>query len=319
MYWKLFSRPVLVLVILFASLVFVLDGSVHAQSSTIDQCANGDDNSDPTCTSSGDTGWINGNVNETKATYAIGDFVAYRQTFADLTVGYTYCFGFGWDTNINGKPAIDYIGTFNNTLTQADPTHGYTEFSVNSPAQIFPIPPDPALNATMDGQSFTGSQPLGVITTWGTTLFLITSYSNNGLADLDSNATFQQSIEYCFVAADDDAIIAWSGHIADPAEWGGLPRPSGSAYHTSQGTRQGLVTFPRESETDLVCIPNDGGEIQHNNEGREEVQLQILRPTAVSLTEFSTSGGQGAGDLTAFLIIASVAGASYVVLKQRKG
>lgn len=319
MYWKLFSRPVFVLLILFASMFFVLDGIVHAQSSTIDQCANDDDNSDPTCTSSGDTGWINGNVNANKATYTIGDFVAYRQTFADLTVGYTYCFGFGWDTNIQGKPAIDYIGTFNNTLTQADPTHGYAEFDVNSPAETFPIPPDPALNATMDGQSFTGIQPPGVITTWGTTLFTITGYSNDGSADLDSNATFQQSIEYCFKAADDDAIIAWGGHIADPDEWGGLARPTGSPYHASQGTRQGLVTFPRNSETDLVCIPDDGGEIQHNNEGREEVQLQISAPTAVALTDFSVRGGEGAGALASFLFTASVAGVSFVVLKKRKG
>jgi hypothetical protein len=170
----------------------------------------------------------------------------------------------------------------------------------------------------MAGQSFSGSQPAGVITTWGTTAFTINGYSNDGSADLDSNATFQQSIEYCFEAADDDAIIAWGGHIALPAEWGGLPRPSGSPYHASQGTRQGLVTPPRNSETDLVCIPNDGGEVEHNTEGREEVQLQISRPTAVALTDFSARGGQGAGGLAAFLFVASVAGVSFVVLKQRK-
>jgi len=291
MYQKKFSGVYLFVAILVFSALMMINGTAHAQSGIIEQCANGDPETDPTCTSSGSTGWVNGNVNGGKATYTLGDYVAYRQILTDLTVGYTYCFGFGWDTNINGEPAIDYIGTFNNTITQADPTHGYTQFTVGSPDETVAIPADPALTATMAGESFTGLQSAGVITTWGTSGFTINGYSNDGSADLNSASTYQQSLEYCFTATDTVAILAWGGHVALPSEWGDLPRPTGSPYHMSQGTRQGYFTAPRTSVTDLVCI-SDQGVITHNNEGRKETQLQISDPTAISLANFTAAGEQ---------------------------
>ncbi len=238
---------------------------------TVEQCANGANNEDPTCTSSGNTGWITGNVNSNKATYRIGDFLPHRQTFEGLTTGNEYCFGFGWDVSKDGKPAIDYISTYNLTLTQADPTIGYS-FDVNSPTSTIAIPADPALTGTMAGESFTGTQQSGVLTMWGGTLTpgsLV--YSNDGAVDLATK--FENSMEYCFTATSTDAIIAWAGHIADPVDWGGLARPTGSPYHASNGTRNGQFTAPRTSMTDLSCEA-PGGAITHENKGRSDVQLQ---------------------------------------------
>lgn len=312
-------RFVLIAAVAVFAALFIASGTVHAQTGVIEQCANGNPQSDPTCTSGGSTGWVTGNVNSGKATYTIGDFVAYRQVLTDMTVDYTYCFGFGWDTNINGEPAVDYIGTFNNTITLADPTSGYVQHVLASPDDTVAIPADTALGATMAGQAFTGSQLAGNITTWGTSGFTINGYSNDGTADLDASGTYQQSLEYCFTATDTVVIIAWGGHIAVPSEWGNLPNPSGSPYHMSQGTRQGLFNSPRTGETDLACVSNDNTPVvTNNNEGRKEVQLQIGTPLAIGLSDFTAVSEQSG--LLFFVIAISIIGlvTSVIVVNFRR-
>ena len=274
---KSISKSIFMLAVaaLFLLALAASQSTIKAQdlnaSVNIEQCANGPNNEDPTCGGSGNTGWVTGNVGASKANYRIGDFLPYRQTFEGLEIGNEYCFGFNWDVSKSGMPALDYISTFDLTRTLADPTVGFS-FDVNSPTDTIAIPADPALTGTMSGNAFTGTQEPGVLTMWGGTFTggsLL--YSNDGSIDLATR--FENSMEYCFTATSTDTIISWAAHIADPVEWGGLARPTGSPYHTSNGTKNSQFTAPRTSETDLSC-ETPGGTITHQNIGRSDLQLQ---------------------------------------------
>lgn len=243
----------------------------------LDQCANGDNGEDPECDSSGSTGWINGNVNSNKANYIEGDFLPYRQVIDGLVINNKYCFGMTWDIVRQDLAAIDYIGTFNATLTNADPTvNTIHSGTVNSPDDTIGIPADPALSGTIDpagpaSYTFSGTQQSGELTIWGGTFDSIGPYSNNGATNLVTK--FEQSLEYCFTVTDTEVVIAWVGHIARTLEWGTPSLPSGSPYHTANGTKNGQFSSPRNSQTDLACV-DPSNNVTHSNIGRQDIQLQ---------------------------------------------
>lgn len=253
--------------------------SLYAQAAVIEQCANNSDGSNDTCTSNGNIGWINSNVNAQKGDYKEGDFLPIRQILKGLTATNYYCFGIGWDVTSSTLPAVDYIGNYNATLPNADPTEN-TIHSGNGVDDTIAIPNDPALTGTIMGNSFTGSQQAGVLSLWGGTFdntsLTYSSPNTNGAAH---PATSPQSLEYCFTANSSEVILSFGLHIAVGAEWGGLGRPSGSPYHASNGTRNGQFTNPiRTSEQDLACLaPGDdpASDATHQNIGRQEVQMSV--------------------------------------------
>ena len=71
------------------------------------QCANGSNGEDPTCTGSGNNGWVTGKVGPSKANYQVGDFIAYRGVHTNLIVGNNYCFGMWWDVAKDVLPNFD--------------------------------------------------------------------------------------------------------------------------------------------------------------------------------------------------------------------
>lgn len=306
-------------IILLAVLLFLFNGTVEALGVNIDieQCANGRYGENTTCHNGGNHGWITGNVNALKSQYVIGEFLPYRRVYHGLSVGSEYCFGMKWDIAIHGLPAIDYIATYNWTITDANPLWD-TIFEpvgtnvVPPPSSAIEIPNDPALiTGTMNGNRFQGitlgtyilDDPDRVLQMWGGTLISAGPYSNDGesgdLADL-----FSQSMEYCFIADEAEAVLAWSGHMGDPEEWLAPGRPTGSPYHMANGTYSGMYTPPRTSETDLSAVAPDGT-VTNQNYGRMELQLDLSSPTAITLDEVSLRSGSS-GALTAFLAVTVV-------------
>ena len=293
-----------------AVLVFTVQQAGAAQPSVdLQQCANGGSNETDYCSYFGggsqDVGWVTGNSNAQKSTYWIGDFIVYRMIFKDLTSNTTYCGGFSWDVAQQNEPAIDYIGTFSQTMFKADPVVGtaYAGQRLN-PDDKLPIPTDPQLIAmTMDSSVFTGTQKAGRIELWGgqfvaspvSPTLPILRYGNVGQYSdwyLDPQPANQQSLEFCFTSAPTatQAVATWAGHIADPDNWDpSLTRPSGSPYHTRYGTSLGF-TPPRTSTGQFW-----GSDGTNRNFGNLEVQLDIsLFPTAITLlnmTAESQSGG----------------------------
>jgi hypothetical protein len=304
---------------LLVVLLFALFGTAEALGVNIDleQCANGRYGENPTCSNGGNQGWVTGNVNALKSNYVIGDFLPYRQVYHNMSPGSEYCFGMKWDNNIHGLPALDYIATYNWTLTEASPLWD-TMFepantsSVPPPSSTIQIPDDPVLiTGTLNGNRFQGitlgtyilNDPDRELQMWGGTFISAGPYSNDGesgdLADL-----FSQSMEYCFIADEIEVVVAWSGHIADPVEWSAPGRPSGSPYHMANGTNNGMYTAPRTSETDLSAVAPDGT-VSHQNFGRMELQLDLSSPTAITLNEVSLRSNSS-GMVTAFVAVALV-------------
>ena len=69
-----------------------------AEGISLNQCANGgiaDSVDHVQCYE----GWINGNLNQSKAAYAEGNFVPYRARLTGLTAGQKYTYSFSWDTH----------------------------------------------------------------------------------------------------------------------------------------------------------------------------------------------------------------------------
>jgi len=320
--------------LLVVGLLFFAAGDISAASVTLEQCANGGNNETMQCSMDpgGSIGWVTGNSNAQKSTYQIGQFIAYRFIFDGLTPNYYYCGAMAWDVAENGKPAVDYISTYSHTMTLADPTLG-TIFDGQrlSPSQTVAIPADPVLiTGTMQGNPFTGSQRPGTVNIWGGFFIVYPNpskpdypaiYDNDGSVDLASGgAAGAQSFEYCFLAAESQVLIALAGHIARPAEWGDLPRPSGSPYHMRFGSTEDF-TDPRSSINSFVGLSSvDPNVIESDdNFGNIEVQLDVAEPTAITLQNISASGGSaGMGLVVAAVGLLAIGTGLILVLRKRQ-
>ncbi|MGD2078175.1 MAG: hypothetical protein PVH18_07310 [Chloroflexota bacterium] len=323
--------------LLVIGLLFFAAGDVKAvnPSVTLEQCANGGSNLALQCAidPGGSIGWVTGNANAQKSTYQIGQFIAYRFIFDDLLPGYAYCGAMAWDVAQSGKPAIDYIATFSETMTNANPTLGTNFLGFkDTPSQTVPIPADPVLiTGTMQGNPFTGVQEPGTVNIWGGTFITYLNaskarypaiYDNLGdnYGDLASGgAAGAQAIEYCFVPVGDQVLIALSGHIARSVDWGNLPRPSGSPYHMRFDSNGGF-TPPRISVNDLaeVLLPFPPGVVVGNyNIGNIEVQLDVAEPTAITLQNISASDGSAGAGL-AIAVVGLLAAGTGLILVLRK-
>jgi hypothetical protein len=112
-------------------------------SVNIDQCANGGVGKTPELCSGSQ--WVNGNLGASKAHYAEGDSISYRDTFINLAIGagFTYCKTIEWDTTKGGKHAIDYITTWDATNTGGDPCGDEMTCGPDSPDDTLALPNDP--------------------------------------------------------------------------------------------------------------------------------------------------------------------------------
>jgi hypothetical protein len=326
--------------LLVIGLLFVAAGDVFAApvQVTLEQCANGGANETNQCSidPGGATGWVTGNSNSQKSTYQIGQFIAYRFIFDNLTPNYYYCGAMSWDVSENGKPAVDYISTFSHTMTLADPTLGTTFVGQReTPTQKVPITADPVLSGTMQLEPFTGEQRPGTVNIWGgvfTTYLNSTKpsypeiYDNDGSADLaDGGAAGAQASEYCFQAHGAQVLISVAGHIAYPANWGNLPRPSGSPYHMRYGSNENF-TAPRSSTGSFVGVssytpgdPDSWVIDSDSNFGNIEVQLDVAEPTAITLQNMTAADGTaGTGLVIAAIGLLAIGTGLILVLRKRQ-
>ena len=199
-----------------ALLAFSIVGIAWAAQPSLDQCANGSFSA-PTTTCS----WQSGNINENNSHYSEGDYVPFRLILPGLTVSNTYTATIAYDfIEASGKHAYDYIGTYNNTVTGANPCLGVTGCSSSTQA---PIPTDTTcLNAQPPTQQF--------MTIFGGE---ITSVTRLGTHPCQGSAI---SVQYqiVFHASAVNVVLAWAGHIASQVDWGtgnGATGISGSPYH----------------------------------------------------------------------------------------
>lgn len=210
-------------------------GSAGAQTVTplanpaadLDQCANDPSPSPPStgCDGSpGEQGWQNGNIVSSQALYYEGDSVPYRMTFSNLATTGSHTVVIEWDTTQGGKHAIDYLTSWNRTVTTAKPCLGVSGCS-GSPS-TFAIPADPQVTGA-------GVTPVaGSFALWGGTITGVSAYSG-GAAFPTGNNTRQIAIT--FTAAVANPVLAWGGHISTREDWGmdgSAVAISGSPYHT---------------------------------------------------------------------------------------
>lgn len=241
-----------------------------ATSVKIEQCANSNvspQNLD--CPNGGPTGWVTGIVGSSKAMHFEGDSIAYRNVMEDLIVGNSYKWTVNYDTSKGGVNAIDYLTTFNRTITNANPcqdgatVNGFC--TAGAADSTFPIPSD--VNVTNGRDQITAtsddiSQVAGHISAWGATITAVSAPTYTGtFPGGDSTA----SVDITFTANNATAVLAWGGHISTRSDWGqtfGSINISGAPYHTSNG---GLMNLTNSS----TCCG-----------GSQDLQLQASAVTA---------------------------------------
>ena len=211
-----------------------------ASAASLDQCANDpapSPNSDGCSVSASD--WVSGNVGASKANYLEGDFIPYRIVMTGLTTG-AHSITVEWDTTKAGKHALDYIGTFNETVATANPCLGVAGCSSSA---TFPIPADLQVTGA-------GVTPLpGNFTLYGGTITSVTAPTDVGSTSCSaltlgsycysSGTGFggdkSAAIQINFSASVANPVLAWAGHIASRQNWGvgnGAVNIPGSPFHS---------------------------------------------------------------------------------------
>ena len=259
------TKLVLIGIFLFAiGSVFSAGGASAANpSANLDQCANGSlaSPNNPACNPNE---WVNGNLGASKAHYLEGDSIPYRLRFDNLSTTGTRTVVIEWDTTKSSKHAIDYLTTFDRTVTTANPCVGVSGCNPLS-FSTFAIPADPQVTGA-------GVTPIagefrlygGTITNVGPTY----SYPNGTGFTGDKSARI--SIE--FTASVANPVLAWGGHIATRQDWGqtnsavAIP---GSPYHMRLISLDGsggnqdrslsteAVIFPASITIVKDAVPND--------------------------------------------------------------
>ena len=213
---------------LLGSMLIVTGGITLAanQAANLDQCANGQAPSPVAdgCDGGPGTQWVNGNLGASKSIYREGDSIPYRMVFTSLAGGPTFVHKvvIQWDTTKAGKHAIDYLTTWNRTVTTADPCLGISGCSLSS-FDTEAIPQDP--------QNTGFAQIPGVFTLFGGTITNLSLYSYpNGEGFIGDKSA---QIEISFTSTVANPVLAWGGHIATRQDWPGASAVSisGSPYH----------------------------------------------------------------------------------------
>src|ERR1051326_450893 len=181
-----------------------------------------------TCTSATfGGGWVNGNVNGSKASYYEGDSLPYQTLMTSLSKG-QHTVIFEWDTTKGGKHALDYLTTFNRTVQAADPCAGSGLAGCNKAS-----PTDNTKAIPVDSQVV--NQIPGNFTMYGGTIDSVSGYSYPDGTGFAGDKTARLSITFTAPSTNSTVILAWAGHIATRADWGDVNSAvaiGGSPFHT---------------------------------------------------------------------------------------
>ncbi len=254
-----FKTGSIALLFLITQLIFVASASGIASAATPAandwQCVNGSLTKPADCTSSSD--WVNGNSNSTKSHYREGDSIPYRVVFSNLTTG-THTFTFSYrttkvKTNSPGSGhAIDYLTSYNATVTNANPCVGVS--TCNSAPNLYPIPKDP--NVASAGVK----QEPGNFAMFNGSITAVSPYSLSGPYSGTSSTTL--TITFHYDSSQPDPVFAWGGHIASEIDWGlgnGASGISGSPYHTWEDDLDGNTIGAEDMQlmaSSILPIPN---------------------------------------------------------------
>ena len=204
---------------------------VLAQSSEAVQCANAKQDSDPdTCEE-----WVNGNLNQSKASYFEGESIAYRAVLEPAVPGHEYEITIGWDAVESNKNALDYLTTYNYSVTHADPCEGGTLCTLAAPTAVSAIPADIRMQRGRDDTAATTDdvpQVPGEFVVWGGMILSISDYSYP--VNFDYVGSHELTITLRIAATSSRVVLAWGGHIASRLDWGnanGVVNLNGSPYH----------------------------------------------------------------------------------------
>jgi len=210
--------------LLLTSAVVIAAGN---PSATLDQCANGSVTSPDTtpCQTTGSE-WVNGNLGSSKAHYNEGDSVPYRFTFGNLATGATvHTVTLEWDTTKSSKHALDYITTWNRTVTTSNPCIGVSGCSLAT-FDTEPIPAD--TQVTGAGVS----QIAGSFTLFNGNITSVSGYSYANGAGFVGDKSARITVSFTATVA--NPVLAWGGHIATRQDWGSANSAvaiPGSPYH----------------------------------------------------------------------------------------
>lgn len=240
--------------------LFVGASQAAAEGMTLQQCANGDID-DPVDHLACYEGWINGSANAQKAAFEENAFVPYRVHLTGLSSGAKYTYSFSWDTMHNDLHGLDYIGTYNHSITNADLCQDLAGGLCLGTASTMPIPQDPDLPF---------AQTAGEFTMYGGTI--------SGVGPYTSPNAESRAVSVTFVASGNSAVLGWGGHLSSPMDWGDGTTASdinGSPYHVSN-----------------ISLTNGSGTVVAS--GGQDVQLSaaaVYVPAAINVTKRSNKDG----------------------------
>jgi len=238
-----------------------------AEGITLNQCANGgiaDAVDHLECYE----GWINGNLNKQKAAFAEGEFVPYRVVLSGLTVGSPYTYSFSWDTLKSGVHALDYIGTFNQDVINADPCQNLVASLCTGTNDAESVPADPDLALAVPPVV-----PIaGQLNLYGGTIDPIVA------GDYFSPGTDVRAISVTFTPTQATVVLTWGGHISSPLDWGDGNTAAdikGSPYHVSN-----------------IALMNSDGETVAS--GGQDVQMSagaVFVPSSINIAKTANRDG----------------------------
>jgi len=196
-----------------------------------------------------------------KSHYFEGDSIPYRMLLDNLDTTSAHALTIQWDTTKSGKHALDYLTTWNRSVTAADPCAGVAGCSLAT-FTSWSIPADP--NVTGAGVTPTA----GSFTLFGGTITGVSAYTLSGPYSGDSST----SITISFTAAVADPVLAWGGHVATRADWGmtgSAVNISGSPYHMR-----------------LLDLDGSGG-----NQDRSLSEDAVIFPGSITIIKDATPNG----------------------------
>jgi hypothetical protein len=218
------------------SILLLIPSAALAASvgASLSQCGNLASGSATNCT------WQNGNLNSNQAHWLEGDSVPYQLVLSGLTPNGSYTVTIGYDTTKGGKHAIDYLTSYNRTMSGGAsgmvPTNGTANECLGvtgctSPATTFAIPTDP--NVTAAGVSpIAGAFSIfnGTITAVSTPAIVSGSYSS----DSQTNIAVTFTAGPANSGSTTNVVLGWGGHIATRSDWtqgSACVNISGSPFH----------------------------------------------------------------------------------------
>ena len=238
---RLICSPLQITALMLFCAVALSPAPVYSSEAT--QCANTKkDNNPDTCEE-----WINGNLNQSKASYFEGESIPYRIVLDPALPGNAYEITLGWDAVESDKNALDYLTSYNYSVTQADPCEGGSLCVLAAPGATAAIAADTRMARGRDDIAGTVddvAQPSGDFVVWGGTIQSVSDYHYP--ADFDYLGSHEVTITLRILATENRVVLAWGGHIASRLDWGksnGVVNLNGSPYHMrasgSEFDRQG--------------------------------------------------------------------------------